>query len=83
MLLEGLWGCCVAQEIVVMNADGSGQTRLTRTDAREDSPSWSPDGSRIAFTSNRDGNTGIYVMNKESQLSRPSSSTPCGGRGYS
>jgi TolB protein len=25
-------------------------------------PAWSPDGSRIAFTSNRDGNLDIYVM---------------------
>jgi TolB protein len=28
-------------------------------------PAWSPDGSKIAFTSNRDGNPEIYVMNKD------------------
>ena len=28
-------------------------------------PAWSPDGSKLAFTSNRDGNPEIYVMNKE------------------
>ena len=28
-------------------------------------PAWSPDGSRIAFTSNRDGNYEIYVMNAD------------------
>jgi TolB protein len=28
-------------------------------------PAWSPDGSRIAFTSNRDGNPEIYVMNRD------------------
>jgi Tol biopolymer transport system component len=27
--------------------------------------SWSPDGSRIAFTSNRDGNSEIYLMNPD------------------
>ena len=28
-------------------------------------PSWSPDGSRLAFTSNRDGNPELYVMNAD------------------
>jgi Tol biopolymer transport system component len=37
-------------EIYVMNADGSGETRLT-TDPQSDlNPQWSPDGTRIAFT---------------------------------
>src|SRR5215211_1632578 len=37
-------------EIYVMNADGSGQTRLTDDPANNLSPSWSPDGERIAFS---------------------------------
>ena len=41
-------------EIYVMNADGSGQTRLTYNQASDFGPSWSPDGQHIAFTSNRD-----------------------------
>ena len=48
-----------------MNADGSAQTRLTDNDATDVSPSWSPDGSRIAFASDRDGNPEIYVMNAD------------------
>ncbi len=51
--------------IYVMNADGSGQTRLTDNSATDASPSWSPDGRRIAFTSYRDGNGEIYVMNAD------------------
>ncbi|MDE0205713.1 MAG: hypothetical protein OXP66_06780, partial [Candidatus Tectomicrobia bacterium] len=46
-----------------MNADGSGVTRLTDNDAADRSPAWSPDGQRIAFDSDRDGDFDIYVMN--------------------
>ena len=38
-----------------MKADGSGVTRLTDNPARDFFPTWSPDGSRIAFNSDRDG----------------------------
>jgi Tol biopolymer transport system component len=48
-----------------MNADGSDQTRLTTDPALDRFPMFSPDGSRIAFTSRRDGNTEIYVMNAD------------------
>jgi len=53
-------------EIYVMNADGSNQTRITNNDAEDWYPSWSPDGSKIAFTSERDGDFEIYVMNADS-----------------
>ena len=36
--------------------------RLTDTSGNDSSPSWSPDGRSIAFTSDRDGNREIYVM---------------------
>ncbi len=52
-------------EIYVMNADGSGVTRLTNHRGRDVSPAWSPDGRRIAFASKRDGNWEIYVMNAD------------------
>ena len=51
--------------IYVMNADGSDQTRLTDNPANDLVPRWSPDGRRIAFMSNRDGNYEIYVMNAD------------------
>ncbi len=52
-------------EIYVMNADGTGLTRLTNDPGSDVSPAWSPDGSRIAFASDRSGNTDIYVMNAD------------------
>src|ERR1700694_2379111 len=41
-------------QIYVMNTDGSGQTRLTTNAARDSAPTWSPNGTKIAFTSDRD-----------------------------
>jgi len=51
--------------IYVMDADGSNQTRLSRQASGDWSPAWSPDGSRIAFQSDRDGNPEIYVMDAD------------------
>ena len=45
-----------------MDADGGNQRRRTNNRQPDDSPSWSPDGERIAFSSRRDGNWQIYVM---------------------
>jgi dipeptidyl aminopeptidase/acylaminoacyl peptidase len=48
-----------------MEPDASGQTRLTRNPNADSDPAWSPDGARLVFTSNRDGNDEIYVMNAD------------------
>jgi Tol biopolymer transport system component len=52
-------------EIYVMNSDGSNQRRLTLDEAVDQHPTWSPDGTMIAFHSLRDGLDGIYVMNSD------------------
>ena len=52
-------------EIYLMNADGSGQARLTNNTAIDETPSFSPDGKQIVFTSDRDGNYEIYLMNAD------------------
>ncbi len=46
-----------------MNSDGSDQTRITFNGGGAPSPS--PDGKRIAFQSNSDGDWEIYVMNSD------------------
>ncbi len=43
-------------EIYVMDDDGKNQRNLTNHPDTDYAPSWSPDGTRIAFMSNRDGN---------------------------
>ena len=51
-----------ANDIFVINADGSGLHQFTTHPAQDDQPTWSPDGEQIAFISNRDGNKEIYTI---------------------
>lgn len=55
-----------AGDIWVINADGSGLKRLTSEDAWNDfGPAWSPDGRKIVFVSNRDGDNRLYIMDAD------------------
>jgi Tol biopolymer transport system component len=60
----------VVSEVYVMDADGTGETRLTDigTVAGDPGPSWSPDGSMIAFISYLA--SGVYVMNADGSAVR-------------
>lgn len=74
-------------DIHVMNADGSGRARLTETPLRviveqrvngqeprpwnNVAPVWSPDGSQIAFLTDRNGGWEIWVMNADGSDQRP------------
>jgi Tol biopolymer transport system component len=66
----GCPGC--DRNIYTMDADGTNVMRLTSDPAGDGGPTWSPDGSKIAFSSNRavDTATGrhvseIYTMNSD------------------
>jgi TolB protein len=47
--------------IFTMKPDGSNKSRLTGGDA----PCWSPDGTKIAFSAKKNGNTDVYFMNAD------------------
>lgn len=49
-------------DLYVMQTDGLDPIRLTRDAADNTGPAWSPDGQRLAFVSDRDGNREVYVM---------------------
>ena len=52
-------------EIYVVNRDGSGLRRLTNHPENDVTPTWSPTGNQIAFTSNRAGTPQIWIMNAD------------------
>jgi|GEM_PF-914871 len=49
-------------EIYLINADGSGLTRLTDDPAQDGLPTWSPDGRAIAYVSNTGGEWAIWAI---------------------
>jgi len=57
-------------EVFVANADGSDARNLTNHPAFDGWPSWSPDGTRIAFASNRNAAYQIWVMNADGSAPR-------------
>ena len=77
LVTSPLWGKIVFyskrdgnEEIYRMNSDGSNLMRLTFNEARDKSPTWSPNGQQIAFHSYRDGNAEVYVMDADGSNQR-------------
>jgi Tol biopolymer transport system component len=54
-------------DVYVVNGDGTGLTDLTpgTPGSRDDLPAWSPDATRIAFSSDRTGTFNLYVMGSD------------------
>ena len=49
--------------LFIMNADGSGNSELLRTDFKPQWPSWSPDGREILFNTYDEEYEGAYIVN--------------------
>ena len=54
-----------SQDIYVINMDGTNLRRITTHPDIDTTPTWSPSGTQIAFTSNRTGRPQIYIMNAD------------------
>jgi hypothetical protein len=57
-----------SEDIFVMRENETDLVNLTQNPAFDGSPSWSPDGSKIAFSSERNGVLDIYIMTAAGSL---------------
>jgi WD40 repeat protein/List-Bact-rpt repeat protein len=77
---NGRFAIYSGQEIWIANADGANLTRLTAAPGIDRSPRWSPDGTKIAFASVRNGNSEIFVMNADGSDQRQLTFNPARDR---
>ena len=64
------------EQIFIMNVDGTHTRRISRGNYYDFVPRWAPDGTRIAFSSSRDGTNGVYTMRADGSDVRDVSRTP-------
>jgi Tol biopolymer transport system component len=53
------------EDVWTINADGTDLTRLTHSPAFQFDPSWSPDGTQIAYRSDQGDESEIWIMNAD------------------
>ncbi len=70
-------------DIWIVRADGSSDRQLTRNEASDVNPQWSPDGKRIAFLSDRDGGKhAIWLIDPDGGEARRLTNEPTPVREY-
>ena len=70
------WDFDPAMDIFRADLDGKALVRLTDTPGYDAEGSYSPDGTRIIFTSFRDGNAEIYIMDADGKNPRRITQSP-------
>src|SRR6059036_3655305 len=71
---------CYAGELYTVGKDGGTARRLTSGPGYTSFPRFSPDGTQIAFTSQYDGNTEVYVMPADGGVPKRLTTTATLGR---
>ena len=56
---------CYKGDVYVVNANGGKALQITTNAAYDGDPIWSPDGKRIAFSTDRNGNFDVYLVAAE------------------
>jgi Tol biopolymer transport system component len=64
------------EDLFVMRPDGTGLRRLTDDAFKDRQPRWSPDGTRIAFYSNRGGQYEIWTIRADGSQPERAAATP-------
>jgi len=77
-----VWALYDAYDIVEAKPDGSGVKRLTTTPGYDAEGTWCPRGGKLIFTSVRDGDLDLYVMDEEGQTLRMTSETGYDGGAF-
>jgi dipeptidyl aminopeptidase/acylaminoacyl peptidase len=64
------------KDVYVMNADGTDVRRLTSSPGLDEGPEFSPDATKVVFSSARDGQQEIYVMDADGSNPRRLTDNP-------
>ena len=69
-------GTDIESDVYAINVDGTKETRLTNSLGLDGFPAWSPNGEKIVFASDRDGNWELYVIEANGTDQRRLTRTP-------